>query len=202
MLETPVASGGTGTIPGMEPCDNPSGADNEQGSPTEVELAWLAGVFDGEGWIGLNKQRRSNSSHLRYTGAAVVATTSPKLAERIRDILTRLDVKCYYVETPAKLGADGSWRRHKWNISVSSNKMTARFLSAIRPYLVEKQNQADLVLEYIAWRAGQPARPGGHNQTVILGMKEKAEEVRKALHEDRWSCDPSTTTRLAPALTG
>jgi len=183
----------------MVPRNNPIGADNEQGSPTEIELAWLAGVFDGEGWIGLNRARRSNSRHLRYTACSAITTTSPKLADRIDEILTRVGVKHYRIEMPAKMGKDGSWRRRKWNITTGANVQTAKFLSAIRPYLVEKQRQADLVIEYVEWRSALPTRPGGHAENIIVGMKERAEETMRLLREERFRDDPSTTTRLAPS---
>lgn len=115
-------------------------------------------------------------------------------------------IGCSYnvIEFPPQLSSHGSQHRRKWNITVRSNIAADKFLTAIRPYLVEKQKQADIVLEYIEWRTAQPKQTGGAkaNQPQIVGMKEYAESVMERLRADRNRDDPSTTTRLAPALAG
>lgn len=188
----------------QQPRENPSGADNEQGSPTEAELAWIAGHFDGDGWIGLMRARRTNSRHLRYTAAVMVVTTSDRIATEVARVFDALQLKHSPQFIAPHVGSDGSPRRAKWNLAIRSNTGTKRFLTAIRPYLIEKGHCADLVLDYIEWREAQPTRPGGAktNQPLIVGMKECAEETMRLLREDRNRSDPSTTTRLAPASVG
>jgi intein/homing endonuclease len=202
MRESPSIRWYNGFIPVMKPRKNPSGAGNVQGSPTEAELAWLAGIFDGEGWIGVNRSIRKTTGKHRYSAGSVVATTSERLAVRIHDLLTKMSVSFFDIEVEAKMGSDGSWRRRKWNISVVGNIQTEKFLRAIQPFLVEKEVQAKLVLEYIEKRAELPHRPGGHNLTVNQEIRDLGEHYQGLLREDRHRDDPSTTTRLAPAKAG
>lgn len=179
-----------------QPCENPTGADNEQGSPTETDIAWTAGLFDGEGWIGMARQRRVNSRHLRYTAKAVVGTTSERTKDHLTALMRGMGVTPYVIERKAQPEAN---RRRSWNITTGSNIQTERFLTQIRPYLIEKHVQADLVLDYIAWRSSLPkVPPASRAGEVILGMKERAEQTMQMLSADRRRDDPSTTTRLAP----
>ena len=183
----------------MVPREKPSGAGNEQGSPTDVELAWLAGILDGEGWIGVNRATRKTTGKHRYSAGCVVATTSPRLANRIHELLIRLGVSHFFIEVPPKTGKDGSVRRRKWNISIAGNTQTGVLLPAVLPYLVEKAAQANLTLEYIARRGELPHRPGGHNLAVNEKIRALGEKYRSLLGADRNRDDPSTTTRLAPS---
>ena len=185
MLEHPRIQRYNGSLSEPLPRENPSGADNEQGRLTD--LAWLAGLMDGEGWVGLIRARRPNRNYQRYTASMSFTTTSDRIAGRVHRILSDLDV---------------SPRRPKWEIGTRSNKGTKVVLEAVLPYLTEKRVCAQLVLDYIEWRGAQPAKPGGNAQNIVRGMREKAEEVMADLRADRERSLPSTITRLAPLLAG
>jgi intein/homing endonuclease len=179
------------------PRDNPSGADNQQGSPTDVEIAWLAGIFDGEGWIGINRSLRYSTGKYRYSAGSVLATTSERLANRISQLLEQLEVKFFYIDTPARKGSDESWRRRKWNISIVGNTQTKKLLLALSPYLVEKYVQADLVLAYIEARGKMPSRPGGYDLAMNQSIRDLGNHFQMLLRDDRNRDDPSETVRLA-----
>lgn len=189
-------------MPRYQPCENPRGADNEQGSPlTETDLAWLAGHFDGDGWIGIVRQKRTTTKYLRYTAAAMIATTSDRIRDKILYTLDGLEVVWFCNETPEKhvVGPDrDSWHRRKWDISVRSNKQAKAFLTLILPYLVEKKPQAELALEYVEWRSSLPRNPGRYGDEISMAIQRRAEETLRLMREDRNRHDPSTTTRLAP----
>lgn len=178
------------------PRKNLSGAVNEQGSLTD--LAWLAGHIDGDGWIGIFRRMRSpEKRYYRYSASLAVMTTSDRNAENVMRILRDLDVNFNHRVTPPYVGTDGSPRRAKWRVEVVGNEGAKTVLTLILPYLAEKRRCAELVLEYIEWRETQPRRG-----PQVLGMSEKAEGVLELLRQDRSRHDPSTTTRLAPALAG
>jgi intein/homing endonuclease len=179
-------------------------ADNEQGSPIATDLAWLAGHFDGDGWIGLSRARRPKTGMMRYSSSASIATTSERIKERVADLLTRLGVTHYFYEVPVGQDKRGYINARRWTITVRSNIGAKVFLEAIRPYLVEKGVQADLLLEYIEWRSQHPNYTGGGGKATpkVLALHAKAEEITERLRQDRWRNDPSTTTRLAPAEAG
>lgn len=200
MLEHPRIQRYNGSLSEPLPRENPSGADNEQGRLTD--LAWLAGLMDGEGWVGLIRARRPNRNYQRYTASMSFTTTSDRIAGRVHRILSDLDVRVGYRHREHYTGSDGSPRRPKWEIGTRSNKGTKVVLEAVLPYLTEKRVCAQLVLDYIEWRGAQPAKPGGNAQNIVRGMREKAEEVMADLRADRERSLPSTITRLAPLLAG
>lgn len=183
------------------PSKNPTGAGNEQGSPTE--LAWLAGHMDGDGWIGIFKRMRSaEKRYYRYSASLAVMTTSDRNAERTRQVLDSLGVKYNDRTMTAYVGEDGSRRRAKWQIQMQSNLGVKVVLEAILPYLAEKRRCAEIVLDYIEWRDTQPQVHGGRGKgSHVVNMESKAEEYLELLRRDRNRHDPSTTTRLAPTVT-
>jgi hypothetical protein len=184
---------------GTNQSENPSGADNEQGSPTTTELAWLAGYIDGDGSICLTRSKRPNSRHLRYSARVTMTTTSPMLRDHLIALLGRIGVKPTVIGTKARR-LNGYQHSAVWNINASSNIQAKKVLTAIRPYLIEKAHEADIVLVYLYWRSAQPTVPAGSRRgEIIEGMKERAEQTMAALREHRkLRRDPSTTTRLAP----
>lgn len=185
-----------------EPCENPNGADNEQGSTNIADVAWLAGHFDGEGWIGLHRQRRKESQHTRYSPAIALATTCPKNANRVREVFEDNGVKVSFTLIPEKVTASGNTRREQWEVRIASAKGTRKAIELMMPHLVGKKKQAELVYEYITWRETQPRRPGRFDFVVTQAIQDKGEMYTQLLKDDRRWGYPSTTTRLAPATAG
>lgn len=136
----------------------------------------------------------------------MIATTSKRIVDRIDSILTALEITHFVYTVPEKkvIRADGteSMHRRKWNISVRSNTMAKKLLLLIRPYLVEKGIQADIVIEYVDWRATLPRNPGRYGDGVSTAIQEMGELTMQRLREDRQRDDPSETARLAPATNG
>ena len=184
----------------MPPGDNPGDTGNQQGSLTPTDLAWLAGFWDGDGWIGITKAKRSVTKKNRYSASVAMATTSDRITHRVVDLLQRMECpvtsqhKRPALKKSTWTGAD-VWHREKWNITIRSNSGTKRFLEAIRPYLVEKGVCADLVLRYVIWRESMPTQI--HNSKADLIARE-AESIIRLLRLDRQRNDPSETVRSAP----
>ncbi len=184
----------------MPPGENVVDTDNQQGSLTSIELAWLAGLWDGEGWIGITKAKRSNTKQNRYSASVVFCTTSDRLAMRVEHLLIQLDcppTTVYKNPRQKKSTWNGKdvWHRERWDITIRSNKGAQVFLEAVAPYMVEKSVCADLVLSYIQWRDKFPYRsgPGKQQQQMIAS---KAETIMELLRQDRKRNDPPETTRL------
>lgn len=182
----------------MQPGENPRDTDNQQGSLNESDLAWLAGYWDGDGWIGVTKAKRSVTKKNRYSASVMTGTTSERIAHRVVDIMQRLGcpVTSQY-KAPAQKKSTWTgqdvWHREKWNITIRSNSGARVFLEAVGPYLVEKGIQADLVLRYIRWRESMPTQI--HSSKADLIARE-AEQIIFLLRQDRQRNDPPQTTRL------
>lgn len=173
-----------------QPSNNPRGADNEQGSSTATDLAWLAGHFDGDGWIGLTRQVRKNSRHIRYSAGAMIVTTSDRITDRVVGILEAEGITYFCAEVAPKIGSDGSPRKRKWNIVIRSNSQSQAFLKLIRPYLVEKGTCADIVIAYTEWRGQHPQSPGRYGDAFSQEIQERAVEAIRLLREDRERITP------------
>src|SRR5665213_395086 len=95
---------------GTAPSKNPDLTVNQQGSPTDIELAWIAGLWDGDGWIGITKAKRSNTKKNRYSASVMLVTTSDRLAQRAEDIMHRMGCPLTtQYKRGAYQGSDGSW---------------------------------------------------------------------------------------------
>lgn len=182
--------------------DNLSGADNQQGSPSDVELAWLAGLYDGEGWIGVVRSTRgatSSSSRLRYRAASMLTSTSERLIERAGSIMGRARVVFHTVHYKESFNEQrGQWHARKWNLGTASNGATRDLLVILLPYLVEKKEIAKIAIEYVEWRESLPKSGGGKG---IPGLAEKAESAIARMKIDRHRNDPPETIRRASAST-
>lgn len=142
---------------------------------TELEKAYLAGLFDGEGHIG----------YYSYQFSAKITNTSPRimmwLQERVK--LGRIFDK-FCGKTPPK-NVQPTW---EWRITTKAD--TVMFLATIRPYSIIKVDQIDLMLALAAYEGDTSAyktyRKGGRNVRLplpenIINMRNETEIKLKAL---------------------
>ena len=102
-----------------------------------ADTAWLAGFWDADGTIGIYKRTTY------FVPAASVTNTNPLLVAKVKGILDAQDIK-YCVEYRDR----GDNRKPAWTIRVESKPRVSKLLNYIREYLIGKQGQADLVLEW------------------------------------------------------
>ena len=113
-----------------------------RGKLTEIEKAYIAGFFDGEGSISINKFRANNPNYKcpHYILTVTLTNTNLEIIEEIHE----------------KLGASKQMRKREWGKShwktcyawmASANKALI-VLKLIRPYLKVKAKQADLAISF------------------------------------------------------
>lgn len=119
---------------------------------TEVELAWLAGIIDGEGSIQLDAGMRKNGRR-SCTPRLTIGNTSKAMMLEVRRLFEALEVH----------GHEGiaARTRRPMGIAVLQGNSAVAIVKAVRPYLVAKAEQADVLLEYVLWRASYPRNLGG-----------------------------------------
>jgi hypothetical protein len=100
-------------------------------------LAYIAGFFDGEGCCSLC---RSSTSSVAFIPAVTFTNSNLEL---LKLLSKHLDLG--FIQTEAR-SIEGRKQVHK--LWFPANQV-AKFLQAIRPYLILKAKQADLILEYI-----------------------------------------------------
>ena len=109
--------------------------------PTTQELAWAAGIIDGEGYIGISKRSRHSSILKAFDARLSVSMTDFKTTKRLRDMF---DCGSFYVQNRDE--------KHNQKPSLTwavAAKGTKKILSMIYPYLYTKKQQAKYALEFM-----------------------------------------------------
>jgi hypothetical protein len=102
--------------------------------PTEVELAYTAGMIDGEGHIGLTTTKSS------FLPTLVVTNTDERITDWLRE---HFGGAVYH-----HLRTNGIHKpRHNWRLL---GRHATELLALLQPYLVLKREQAQLAISYYA----------------------------------------------------
>jgi hypothetical protein len=108
---------------------------------SKVDIAWLAGVLDGEGYFILyylnNKTR---------IGVNIGVTNSDaRMLKKVSEIYSMYNLTYYY---SLKTGN----RKFAMDIKVAGFRSARKLINLVLPYLVNKQDQAMVLLEYLNYR--------------------------------------------------
>jgi hypothetical protein len=152
------------------------------------EIIYLAGLFDGEGTICIQRDvRPADKETGRYKGATYTVTIRVGMIEK--------DPMTMFLET-FKVGyLDCEKTYHKfrpmWRYSIRRREHVISFLNQIKPFLRVKRPQAELALEYFnKFPKGQGYRSQGEE---IWEEKEKYRVKMSSLNGVEVS--PATTKR-------
>ena len=117
---------------------------------TQVQSAWLAGLVDGEGCIGIWRQTlKGNRSGYTYRSAIEIANTNRPILEAIEKI-----VDGWVCIKDARKN-----RAHKvLHVLLVRPRAVKRVLEHIAPFLIVKKRQADLVIEFRRLMEAAPMR--------------------------------------------
>ncbi len=105
----------------------------------ETDRAWLAGIIDGEGCVSLIRRGTY------YVPSVKIANTNEKLILRLKEILNLAGVE-YFI----RLSDRGQRINAKpcWEIALESRPRVIAVLELAMPYLVAKNEQALLVMDW------------------------------------------------------
>ena len=124
----------------------------------DIELAWAAGLFEGEGTVRINKPTKRNAGHL----VASVVNTDRQITDYFQSRWPG------YMQKAS--GLDPTRQREAWVWNVAARKVAA-FLAAIMPFVVR-----DAVLERIA-----------HGLTFQAGKRSSHEARTLEYIEQQWN---------------
>ncbi len=101
---------------------------------SDIDKGWLAGIIDGEGWIGLIP------AHSGFQGKVVITNTNELICHRVRQLLDELLVphSTYFRKADSR-------RKMCQRITVCTPLGIERLLLIICPFLVGKVNQGLLL---------------------------------------------------------
>lgn len=146
--------------------------DNQQATPSESEIAWLAGLIEGDGTLALtvHERRQHEGSNPKISVLIRVYNTDAAIITKCVDILLRMGVGHYVEERDMKpmLKPDGEGTYHSPDpmLAVNVKKFADAlvFLSRIRPWLFgDKAPRADLILKFLARRLARIEKEGNGN---------------------------------------
>lgn len=126
---------------------------------TDTECAYLAGIIDGEGSVGIYGARRKDGT-FNFRPRVQIALVHAGGIERISQILRRLGINAHIYVRRAKHPhhTDG------WYITVHRFTDLARLLPAVVPYLVIKAPQARMLLDFVNRRFAKGLNRGGNTR--------------------------------------
>jgi len=132
----------------------------------KVDLAYFAGLLDGEGTITLerNGTRRKYNGQMGYSPKVIVANTNQALIQRVFDVERALGINPHI-----KTQLAGKYNRGKvmyW-VTVAGLTKCAKLLRPVLPYLVAKNAQARIVLDFIERRGELQAKGKPYNEAEL-----------------------------------
>jgi hypothetical protein len=139
-----------------------------------TDLAYVAGIFDGEGCIGYYSTSKTGTPY--YHALVNITMTEDTVVNMLPKLFGFGKIS---VHKPK----DGT-RRTAYQWQVGHKKQVREFLMAIRPYLVGKAEQADVVLQLFKAEDTYIQRQGSVTPEVIARRRE-VELKLKALKREQ-----------------
>ena len=106
---------------------------------SNTDLAWAAGIMDGEGTIGLKKRYRKEKNVTTYHVRTAVEVTDKQMIDKLYSIFN-----CGSLHIRDRVG--NNKRHYSW---ICGSRDTEYVLKQIIRYLVTKKERAKYMLEYL-----------------------------------------------------
>jgi len=148
-----------------------------------VDLAWAAGVIDGEACIGAYKHHSSHNLKVE------VNSVDPRICEKLH---TLFGGSLSYKGRQGGVRRPNERRLFTWTCS---GHIAGRVLRAVRPYLVIKGEQADIGLQIAATMQLRPEARRHYTTALPDSVKELraglAQQLKdlKTIEYDAWTTD-------------
>jgi hypothetical protein len=117
---------------------------------TITRIAWLSGIWDGEGTFGIYRYRRTKDGKWSYCARLTLSNTSEEMIQEIIDIFRSFDITANIWRNPKPRKYNHKKEVH---ITVDRSESVKKGCEIMLPYLVAKKNRAILLLEFIRIRS-------------------------------------------------
>ena len=111
----------------------------------ERELAYIAGLLDGEGALFIGKYPRKGNARLGYQGYMAIINKHVPMLQHIKSIIG------------GKIVVQGKLRKC-YTLSLSANEIR-QWLPRLQPYLIVKKEQAEVLLAFLERQAKNASAP-------------------------------------------
>ena len=169
----------------------------------EVDLAWLAGIIDGEGNIDFSVQQKQSGENKvpneYFCPKVRITNTDMRMIRKVSEIYVNENIVFFYALNSVKRykNRKDTWK-NQMEITISGHGSIKKLLSLVLPYLVNKQALAKLMIETIDWVQVQPYRGRMSRSGSNYSAKpEFGAHIEKMKEERAFHIEPSTTKRKA-----
>ena len=135
-----------------------------RGNPTQAEVAWLAGVFDGEGHTGVKVDLRTPNSRINF--AFNIGNTSLALMEKACTVILKITGRKPAVRLAVHAGVRGH-RMDCYMLELYRFADILKVAQAILPYSTAKADVLSLIAQFITVR-----KTNRHGSGVLYGEEE------------------------------
>ena len=119
---------------------------------TETDIAWLAGIYDGEGWFSLKPKRANMNFPEGGINLSIgIVNTDSNIINKVDWILSELDIPHYIREK----SQTKNWKT-RYDVEIKKFSSAKMVLERVLPYLVAKTGQANLLLRFVNRRLDLP----------------------------------------------
>jgi hypothetical protein len=106
-----------------------------------TQAAYIAGIFDGEGTITINRTKQEQYHNWSYTPNCFVTNTNEELLHWLRN-----STRVGRISESDRYRKENHKRAYRWKLYT---KEVRQLLEAIQPFLVIKKRQAEIILEFL-----------------------------------------------------
>jgi hypothetical protein len=134
----------------------------------DVDLAWLAGIIDGEGCFCIFSNRRTDAENPSISANLTITNSNYLLLNRCKEILDALEIKYFYHDPK-----NGYQRgRRVMRIRIKNYSSLRRLIELMLPFFVGKADQARITLEFVSL-AGQRGKLKYQDRAELMSKVKK-----------------------------
>ena len=167
----------------------------------EVDLAWLAGIIDGEGNIQATIQRKKSGvegSHLYFQPQLRITNTDVRMIQKISEIYVDERIVFFYrINLVSRYKNKKPTWKDQLEITVGAKNSISKILKMVVPYLINKKKYAEMMLETLQYVDEQPHRGRMSGGSNYVESKEFLDRINAMKEERLKLINPSTTVRKA-----
>ena len=140
----------------------------------EVDLAWLAGIIDGEGCFSIFINNRKDAINPSISANLTITNSNCLLLNRCKEILDALEIK-YLYQDPKNGHQRG---RRVMRVKIKNYSSLKKIVELLLPFFVGKADQAKIVLEFVSL-AGQRGKLRYEDRNILMN---KIKELNRHGH--------------------
>lgn len=131
--------------------------DNTMANQQETDIAWLAGIFDGEGSITVTYNGRTKHPEMNARKTAMtIANSDERIILRSVNILESIGIHPYI----GCLEPASHQRLKRWRVAIAKRSDIQKLTELLIPQLTAKKEQAILLNRYVSSRIDREERNG------------------------------------------